>query len=207
MNHTASQVNVVLAQLALDTDKVAFHLHIVEMEQRHCQFHQYATHFDRRVTGFRIYTSGVRHAYGKVYIPHYFGEHNGRNLRNLHGLIILPVVETNIFQRRSFDVGRREPIGHCVNIGNDILFVIDLLKSVLIVGYPTTSLQYGNCFLRLNLVAGVAAGLCCFRLFGSRNVELAEHLFERLADCFIEQEFLICVPVAACIQVGGVGDA
>ena len=35
------------------------------------------------------------HAYGKVYIPHYFGEHNGRNLRNLHGLIILSVVETN----------------------------------------------------------------------------------------------------------------
>lgn len=27
------------AQLALDTDKVAFHLHIVEMEQRHCQFY------------------------------------------------------------------------------------------------------------------------------------------------------------------------
>mgnify|MGYP000240673407 CR=1 FL=1 len=120
--------------------------------------------------GFRIDTSGVSHTDGEVYIPHHFGEDNRWNLRNLHRFIILAVMEADKFQRGSFDVGRREPVRHRIDRGNNILFIVYFLKSVLVIGYPAPSFQYGNRFLRLDLVAGIAAGLSGFYFFRSRNV-------------------------------------
>lgn len=56
------------------------------------------------------------------------------------------------------------------------------METVFIVGYPATAFQYGNRFLRLDLVAGIAAGLSGFYFFRSRNVKFAEYLFERLRE-------------------------
>ena len=138
---------------------------------------------------FRIDTSGVSHTDGEVYIPHHFGEDNRWNLRNLHRFIILAVMEADKFQRRSFDVGRREPVRHRIDRGNNILFIVYFLKSVLVIGYPAPSFQYGNRFLRLNLISGVAAGLRGAFLFRCRDVQFAEYLLERLADSFVKQNF------------------
>ena len=182
MDHTAAQMNIVLTQFTFDVSKTSFYCHVLEMEQRHRQFHQYAAHLDGRVAGFRVNASGMGYAYCQVYVSHYFGEDDRRNLRDFHQLVVFAAMEADIFQCRSFDVGRREPVCHGIDGGDDILFVIYLLKTVFIIGYPTAPFQYGNRFLRLNLIAGIAAGLSGFYFFRSRNVKFAEYLFERLAD-------------------------
>ena len=80
-------------------------------------------------------------------------------------------MEADKFQRGSFDVGRREPVRHRIDRGNNILFIVYFLKSVLVIGYPAPSFQYGNRFLRLNLISGITAGLrsAFLGMYNSRN--------------------------------------
>lgn len=99
-----------------------------------------------------------------------------------------------------------EPVRHRINRGNNILFIVYLLKSVFVIGYPAASFQYGNRFLRLNLISGITAGLRSAFLFRCRDVQFSEYLLERLADGFVKQELLISMPVAARIQVCRMGD-
>ena len=97
MNHAAAQMDIVLTQFAFDVSKTSFYRHVLEMEQRHCQFHQHATHLDGRVAGFRIDASGMSYTYCQVYVPHHFREDDRRNLRDFHQLVVLAVVEADIF--------------------------------------------------------------------------------------------------------------
>ena len=58
MDHTAAQMDIILTQFAFNVSETSFYRHVLEMEQRHCQFHQHAAYLDGRVAGFRIDASG-----------------------------------------------------------------------------------------------------------------------------------------------------
>ena len=97
MDHAAAQMDIVLTQFAFDVSETSFYRHVLEMEQRHCQFHQHAAHLDGRVAGFRIDASGMGYTYCQVYVSHHFRENDRRNLRDFHQLVVLAVVEADIF--------------------------------------------------------------------------------------------------------------
>ena len=154
----------------------------------------------------RIDTARVCHTHRKVNIPHDLREQDIRDLGNLLRLTGLSVIKCHIFQCRRFNVRRREPVRHRIDRCNQVFLVEDLLQTVLHIRNPAARFQAGNRFGRLNLVAGIAQGFRSLLFLRRFDIQLTEHLPERLDELFFEAVFLILCPYLCTPQQIGMRD-
>ena len=93
MDHTAAQLDVVIAVCTFDKCVCTLESHVGEAEEFHVEFKYHAAHINGRMARLGIDSADMGHADHKVDVAHDFRIQNIRDLRDLLLLSCLPVIE------------------------------------------------------------------------------------------------------------------
>ena len=196
MDHAATKMYIIVAKLPTDFCKVAGNLDIWNSEHRHSMLYYHTTHLNGRMTCLRIYSAGMSYTHSKINIAHYLWEHNRKHIGNPFILETSAIIESNILQCRSFNIGRREPICQSIHHSSNIAMETDFLQTVFIINSPLPLFQYTHCACRHNLISGIAHWHRFFLFLFSRHIKFSEHLLKRLSPLSVKQGWLIFTPHA-----------
>ncbi|MNR10296.1 hypothetical protein D3C85_1265410 [compost metagenome] len=195
-------MHAVIAKRARNTRKVPFQTHVGDLQQTQRLRDDRFAQLDRRQARLWINAASMRRAHDEIHIPHNFGENNAGNPAQLDRLIRSAIHERDGLQGRRLDLRRREPIRERIHLRDDVLFVVDLLQAFLVADGPQPCLQQRSRPLRLDLMTGVTPRHRAARQFiAVREIQLPEHLLERLLQLPVEQKLLIAAPLTALIQM------
>ena len=122
----------------------------------------------------------------QIDVPHNLAVQHIRYLPDFQGLEGLPIGEHHPLKSGSLHIAGREPVRHCIDSGNNVLFIINLLESVLVIGNPAAAPQGTDCLLRLDLISGKHSGVVLIKLFLKLHIQFPEHLLKGLPDLIVK---------------------
>ena len=180
--------------------------HVVQFEQRQVKLHDGAAHLDGRVARLGIDAADVCDGDDEIDVAHDLAEDEIRDIVDRQPLEGFTVEELDPLQCRRLDVGGRVPVSERVDTRDDVRLVVDALQSLTAVDDPAARLEQGDGLCGLHLMPRVAVARLLAVLVRCLDVELAEHLLERLTDLLFKKIFLVVCPCAALIEIERVGD-